>query len=114
MKNLFIFVIVFLLFVFTTINHTAYASFETDFAFQMGDTENKVTTFKFLGEQRNMSVRELKNMLKTLGYGNYFANDESEAGYTHNVDRAFKEYVGTYQDKLRAAEKELQKQPLGG
>lgn len=109
MKKLF--TLLFVLIFATITNLCAYANWETDFdAFKVGDPENKTATFKFLGEQRTMSVSEIKEMLKKQGYGSTFENDEAGAGYTSNVDGAFRTYVEKYTEKLKAAEKELSSQ----
>lgn len=111
MKKLFILTVMFLLFFLTTVNHKTYAGFETDFdaAFKVGDSEGATATFKFLGEEKTLSVFEVKEMLQKLGYSRYFANEEPGSGYTSNVDKAFKEYVESYEAKLKNAEEELNK-----
>lgn len=84
--------------------------FQTDFdAFKIGDPNHAVATFKLLGEEKTLSVWELKEMLQQLGYGKYFANDLPQDGYTLNVGKAFKEYVESYEERLKAAEAELNK-----
>lgn len=104
------FTLLFVLIFVTMTNLCAYANWETDFnAFKVGDPKNKIATFKFLGEKRTMSVSEIKDMLRKLGYGTYFESDEAGAGYTSNVEKAFRAYIEPYTEKLRAAEKELSK-----
>jgi len=112
MRKLFIFVTIFLLFCSTMTSHaetsTEVPGFGTDFdAFQTGDPDHKVATFKFLGEEKTYSVWEFKNFLRTVGYGHFFANDDPNAGYTANVHRAFKAYVSPYEKKIKAALEEL-------
>ena len=115
MKKIIVFVALFLMFSVTMFNSSAYAGdYSTDFtkAFKVGDSESKSSTFKFIGVERTLSVRELKEHLKQLGYGTYFAADQPTAGYTQNVDRAFRSYAEAYEQKLKAAEEELNRNPI--
>lgn len=109
MKRKIIFATLFLLLCLQTTNLNVCADYETDFdAFNVGDYETTQATFKFLGEEKTMAVWELKEMLKKLGYGQYFAGDKPDAGYTTGVKRAFQAYVELYEKKLKDAEKGLQ------
>ena len=115
MKKIIVFVALFLMFSVTMFNGSACAGdYSTDFdkAFKIGDSESKTSKFKFIGVERTLSVRELKEHLKQLGYGTYFAADEPNAGFTENVNRAFRAYAEGYEQKLKAAEEELNKNPI--
>lgn len=107
MKKVFILVTVFLLFFAISATTVVQADYETEFVFQIGDPAYKVATFKFLGEEKTLSVTDLKEQLNAQGYGSYFASDEPKAGYTPGLDAAFRAYVQNYESKFEAAIKEM-------
>lgn len=106
MKKIFILATVFLLFFVISANTVAQADYKTEYVFQIGDPAYKVATFKFLGEEKTLSVSELRDQLRLQGYDGFFANDDREAGYTAGLDAAFRAYVQNYERKFEAAIKE--------
>ena len=107
-------IILFLVFSLAAFDIAVFAGdYSTDFknAFKIGDSEGKAATFKYIGVETTLSVSQLKEQFKSLGYGSYFAADQPSAGYTENVDRAFKAYAEAYEGKLKTAEQELNKNP---
>ena len=108
MKRLF--VLVTALFLLTMYNSGMCTDWGTDLnAFKIGNGENQIATFKFLGTETTKSVRELKEQLKGSGYGRYFVNDQPEAGYTVGVHEALRKYATSYEKKLKAAEESMNK-----
>lgn len=115
MKKLNIFIALCFVFSLALFNGSASAGdYSTDFdkAFHVGDSENKSSTFKYIGVETTLTVSGLKEQLRQLGYGHFFAADEPTSGYTANVDKAFRSYAESYERKLKAAEDELSNNPI--
>ncbi|MBI2995499.1 MAG: hypothetical protein HYY52_02170, partial [Candidatus Melainabacteria bacterium] len=76
--------------------------------FEIGDSADTKVKFKYLGEERIISVKELREFLQNSGYGELISQETKDTPYTENLDGAFKTFGSEFDLKIEEARKYLQ------